>query len=68
MATGKPSTLPFRIAPTLKEVLHMAADHEHSSISNMVDVLIREHCARDGISISRQVPPFWGVDTLPINR
>ena len=68
MATGKTSTLTFRIAPALKEALRMAADREHCSIANMVEVLIRTHSARNGIRIPEQAPLFSGGDTSPTNR
>lgn len=51
MATRKTSTLTFRIEPTLKEALRAAAQHEHRSIANMVETLIRDHCKRNGIFI-----------------
>ncbi len=51
MATGKTSTLTFRIEPALKEALRAAADKEHRSIANMVAVMIRDYCGRDGIAI-----------------
>lgn len=51
MATGKTSTLTFRIEPALKEALRMAAEREHRSIANMVEVLIRDYCGRNDISI-----------------
>ena len=41
MATGKTSTLTFRIAPAFKKALCAAADREHCFIANMVEVLIR---------------------------
>ena len=53
MATVKTATLTFRIDPELKEALRIAADQEHRSIANMVEVLIRDHCERHGIAISR---------------
>ena len=59
MATGKTSTLTFRIAAT---------DREHRFIANMVEVLIRKYCARNRIRIPEQVPLFSGDDTLPTNR
>lgn len=52
MATGKTATLTFRIEPVLKEALRMAAEREHRSIANMVEVLIRDYCDRKGINIS----------------
>lgn len=54
MATGKTTTLTFRIEPALKEALRAAANREHRSIANMVEVLIRDHCARNGIAIPAQ--------------
>lgn len=53
MATIKTATLTFRIDPDLKEALRIAADQEHRSIANMVEVLIRDHCERHGITIPR---------------
>lgn len=51
MATEKTTTLTFRIEPNIKEALCIAADRDHRSIANMVAVMIREHCARVGISV-----------------
>jgi hypothetical protein len=54
MPTGKTSTLTFRIAPALKEALRTAAVREHRSIANMVEVLIRDYCGRNGVTIPEQ--------------
>ena len=54
MATSKTSTLTFRIEPGLKEALRSAANREHRSIANMVEVLIRDYCGRNGIAIPEQ--------------
>lgn len=54
MATGKTSTLTFRIEPALKEALRIAAGREHRSIANMVEVLIRDYCGRHDITIPEQ--------------
>lgn len=51
MATTKTSTLTFRIEPALKEALRLTAAQEHRSIANMVEVMIRDHCARAGVEI-----------------
>ena len=56
MATGKTTTLTFRIKPALKEGLRAAAEREHRSIANMVEVLIRDYCKRNDIAIQQQVP------------
>ena len=54
MATTKSTTLMFRIEPTLKEALRTAATREHRSIANMVEVLIRDYCGRNGIASFEQ--------------
>jgi len=51
MASGKITTLTFRIEPELKNALRTAAAREHRSISNMVEVLIRDYCKRNDINI-----------------
>lgn len=57
MASGKTSTLTFRIEPALKEALRTAADHEHRSIANMVEVMIRDYCGRTGVPIQASPAP-----------
>ena len=52
MATAKTTTLTFRIEPGLKEALRTAAEREHRSIANRVEVLIRDYCGRNGIGIA----------------
>ena len=54
MATTKTATLTFRIDPGVKEALRTAAQQEHRSIANMVEVLIRDYCGRNGIAIAEQ--------------
>lgn len=51
MATGKTATLTFRIDPEIKEALRGAANLEHRSIANMVEVMIRSYCEQRGIAI-----------------
>ena len=48
----KTATLNLRISPPLKEGIKVAADKEHRSIANMVEMLIRRHCDDCGIEIS----------------
>jgi hypothetical protein len=40
--------------PALKEALRAAAQREHRSIANMVEVLILDYCGRNGIAIPEQ--------------
>ena len=51
MANAKTATLSFRIEPGLKEALRTAAEQEHRSIANMVEVMIREYCGRMGVPV-----------------
>lgn len=58
MPTGKTETLSFRMAPDLKEALRLAAEREHRSIANMVEVMILDYCERTGIQIKRESRTF----------
>ena len=58
MTTGKVATLTFRIEPGLKEALRMAADQEHRSIVNMIEVMIRDHCGGNSVTISEHRTPL----------
>ena len=62
MATAKTTTLTFRIEPGLKGALRIAAEREHRSIANMVEVLIRDYCGRNGITIQEQQALFLDED------
>lgn len=54
MAALKTETMTVRIEPAVKQGLKALAAREHRSIANMVEVLIRDYCGRNGISISEQ--------------
>ena len=54
MVASKTATLNLRIDPTLKEAARIAAAQDHRSIANLIEVLIRRHCAERGISIPEQ--------------
>ena len=58
MVTPKIAALTFRIDPGLKEALRTAAYQEHRSISNLVDVLIRDYYRRNSILIPEQQTLF----------
>lgn len=58
MALKKTATLNLRIDPVLKEVARIAAEREHRSVANLVEVLIRRHCDELGISIPEQTELF----------
>lgn len=54
MPTGKTSILTFCIAPAQKEALRTAVDREPRPIANMVEVLIRDYCKRNEITIQEK--------------
>ncbi len=51
MVVNKTETLTLRIEPSVKEVLRAAAQEEHRSIANMVEVMILDYCQRHGLSV-----------------
>ncbi len=53
MAITKTATLTIRVDPSLKEALRAAAQEEHRSIANMIEVMILEHCEKNGIAIKQ---------------
>ncbi len=53
MAVTKTATLTIRVDPDLKEALRTAAQAEHRSIANMIEVMIREHCLKNKIAIGQ---------------
>ena len=54
MSATKTATLTLRIEPGLKEALRTAAQREHRSIANMVELLVRGYCDQNGIVILEQ--------------
>lgn len=60
MANTKTATLTLRIDPDVKEGLRAIAEKEHRSIANMIEVLVRDYCQREGIVIPEQQRFFAG--------
>ena len=46
--TTKSETVTFRISPEVKDTLRQAAAREHRSLANMLEVMIRDWCGREG--------------------
>ncbi len=68
MANAKTATLSFRIEPGLKEALRTTAQQEHRSIANMVEVMIREYCGRNKVTISELNKPVTGRQKTTAGR
>ncbi len=52
MKEPKTETLSIRVTKRFKEALRAAADRENRSQANMLDVLLSDYCARNGIEIA----------------
>ncbi len=58
MARTKIATLNLRIDPGIKDAVREAADMEHRSVANMVEMLIRRYCNEAGIAIPEKSEKF----------
>jgi len=58
VAVTKTATLNLRINPVLKEAVRIAAKQDHRSVANMIELLIRQHCEKEGIPIPEQQELF----------
>jgi len=54
MVAIKTATVTIRIDPTVKEGLKMMAEQERRSLANMLEVMIRDYCGRNGVSVPEQ--------------
>lgn len=53
----KTETLNLRVSPELKELTRLAAAREHRTVANLIEVLVREHCVRNGIALQAAGQP-----------
>jgi len=58
MLSKKTATLNLRIDPVLKEAARIAAARDHRSVANLIEVLIRRHCAATDIPVPEQQAMF----------
>jgi len=54
MSPKKTTTLNLRVDPAIKEAIKEAANREHRSVANMIEMLIRQHCAKKSITVHDQ--------------
>lgn len=54
MAQKKTTTLNLRVDPAIKEAIKEAANRDHRSVANMIELLIRQHCAKENITVHKQ--------------
>lgn len=48
---AKTETITVRIEPAVKAGLKAMAERERRSIANMIEVMIRDYCSREGVEI-----------------
>ena len=58
MTSKKDATLNLRVSPELKAAVKDAAAREHRSVANLIEWLVRRHCAEAGIPIPEQQSLF----------
>ena len=58
MPATKIATLNLRIDPGVKEAVKVAAQREHRSVANLIELLIRQHCKKAGITVPEQQSLF----------
>jgi len=54
MAGIKSETITVRIEPTVKEGLKAMAEQERRSQANMIEIMIRDYCKRNGVMITEE--------------
>ncbi len=52
----KTETLNLRVSPELKELIRLAADQEHRTLANFIEVLVRKHCDERDIQVHLKQP------------
>lgn len=50
MTETKSTTLTVRVLPEVKEGLRAMAAQERRSLANMIEVMIRDYCERNGVA------------------
>ncbi|MBP8812151.1 MAG: hypothetical protein KBI14_36460, partial [Kofleriaceae bacterium] len=50
MARRKTEAINLRMSAEIKELLRLAADREHRTLSNMIEYLLIDYCERHAIS------------------
>jgi hypothetical protein len=52
----KTTAINLRMAPDMKEMLRLAAEREHRTLSNMLETLILGYCQEHGIVVPTKPP------------
>ncbi len=52
MTESKNISVSFRVSPSFKQLLEVAAAREHRSLTNMLETLLFDYCAEHGIRVT----------------
>lgn len=55
MSEQKTRPTSFRLSPALLTALKVAAEREHRSQANMLEVMVREYCSLHGVEVTNKV-------------
>lgn len=58
MVKKKTATLNLRVDPLVKDAIKEAAERQHRSVANLIELLIRQHCHAEGHPIPEQTNLF----------
>ncbi|MBW8843584.1 MAG: hypothetical protein JF607_01245 [Burkholderiales bacterium] len=58
MSERKTEVVNLRMAPSVKELLRLAAAHERRTLSNMLEVLIEDYCHSKGLELPAGLEPI----------
>lgn len=61
----KTEAINLRMSPVVKGLLRAAADREHRTLSNLLEVLILEHCQRNDIRLAEGESASTGPASEP---
>lgn len=50
----KSETLNLRVTPELKKLVRLAADNERRTLSNFLEVLVRQYCSEHGVKVGKK--------------
>lgn len=53
----KTETVNLRLSPRMKELLRIAAEREHRTLSNMIEALVLAYCESKGIEVAQGERP-----------
>ena len=62
----KTETVNLRLSPRMKELLRVAAEREHRTLSNMIEALVLDYCKNKGIAVGQGEKPASGTRKRPV--